>query len=142
MKIEIAEVGYVGLSLTVLLAQKNEVIVLDIVEDKVKQINNKESPIKDEYIAKYLEEKKLKLKATLDYKVAFKVADYIIICTPTNYNENKNSIDTSSVEDIIKKIKKMNITATVVIKSTVPVGFIDKMRENMNWTICFFLQNF
>ena len=129
MKIAVAGTGYVGLSLATLLSQKNEVVALDVIEEKVEKINKRISPIQDEYIEKYFKEKKLNLKATLDYKEAFKNADYIIISTPTNYDPEKDYFDTSSVEDIITKVKEMKIKTTMVVKSTVPVGFIKAMKE-------------
>ena len=129
MKIAVAGTGYVGLSLATLLSQKNEVVALDVIPEKVKMINNRISPIKDEYIEKYLNEKELNLKATLDYNEAFMGAKFIIISTPTNYDSEKNYFDTSSVEDIIKKVKSMNINTTMVVKSTIPVGFINAMKE-------------
>ena len=129
MKIAVAGTGYVGLSLATLLSQKNEVVALDVIPEKVEKINNRISPIQDEYIEKYFKEKELNLKATLDYKEAFENAEFIIISTPTNYDSEKNHFDTSSVEDIIKKVKSMNINTTMVVKSTVPVGFIKSMKE-------------
>lgn len=129
MKIAVAGTGYVGLSLATLLSQKNEVVALDVIPEKVKMINNRISPIKDEYIEKYFKEKNLNLKATLDYKEAFINAKFIIISTPTNYDEKLNFFDTSSVEDIIKKVKKLNIDTTMVVKSTVPVGFVENMKK-------------
>ena len=129
MKIAVAGTGYVGLSLATLLSQKKEVVALDVIPEKVEKINNRISPIQDEYIEKYFSEKKLNLQATLDYKEAFKNAEFIIISTPTNYDSEKNHFDTSSVEDIIKKVKSMNINTTMVVKSTVPVGFIKSMKE-------------
>ena len=133
MKIAIAGTGYVGLSLATLLSEKNEVIALDIIPEKVNMINNRISPIKDEYIEKYFKEKKLNLKATLNYKEAFKSADFVIISTPTNYNEENNYFDTSSVEDIIKKVISMNDdNIYIVVKSTVPVGFINHIKEKYN----------
>ena len=129
MKIAIAGTGYVGLSLATLLSVKNEVVALDVIPEKVEMINNRKSPIQDEYIEKYFSEKKLNLKATIDYKEAFEEAKYIIISTPTNYDPNTNFFDTSSVEDIIKKVKSMKIDTTMVVKSTVPVGFIESMKE-------------
>ena len=125
MKIAVAGTGYVGLSLATLLSGKNEVIALDVIPEKVEMINNRISPIQDEYIEKYFKEKDLNLKATLDYQEAFKDAKYIIISTPTNYDPEKDYFDTSSVEDIIKKVKSMNIDTTMVIKSTIPVGFVN-----------------
>ena len=129
MKIAVAGTGYVGLSLATLLSQKNEVVALDVIPEKVEMINNRKSPIQDEYIEKYFAEKDLNLKATLDYKEAFEGADYIIISTPTNYDPELNYFDTSSVEDIIMKVKSMGIDTTMVVKSTVPVGFIKSMKE-------------
>ena len=142
MKIAVAGTGYVGLSLATLLSTKNEVVALDIIEEKVNQINNRISPISDEYIEKYFKEKKLNLKATLDYHEAFKDAKYIIISTPTNYDPEKDYFDTSSVEDIIKKVKKMNLDTTMVVKSTVPVGFINSMKEKYKIDNIFFSPEF
>ena len=132
MKIAVAGTGYVGLSLATLLSQKNEVVALDVIPEKVEMINSRKSPIKDEYIEKYFAEKELNLKATLDYKEAFKDAKYIIISTPTNYDSNTNYFDTSSVEDIIKKVKDLGIDTTMVVKSTIPVGFIEKVKAEYN----------
>jgi len=132
MKIAIAGTGYVGLSLATLLSQNNEVVALDVVEEKVNMINNRISPIRDEYIEQYFNDKKLNLRATLDYKDAFTDAKYIIISTPTNYDSELNYFDTSSVEDIIMKVKSMNIDTTIIVKSTVPVGFINNMKEKYN----------
>lgn len=129
MKIAVAGTGYVGLSMATLLSQKNEVVALDIVHEKVNMINNRISPIKDEYIEDYFKNKKLNLRATLDYKDAFKDAEFIIISTPTNYNETDGYFDTSSVEDIIKKVIDMNINTTMVVKSTIPVGFIESIKQ-------------
>jgi len=132
MKIAVAGTGYVGLSMATLLSQKNEVVALDIIPQKVKMINNRISPIKDEQIEKFFAEKELNLKATLDYKEAFEGADFIIISTPTNYDDEKNYFDTSSVEDIIQKVVGMNIKTTIVVKSTVPVGFVENMKIKYN----------
>lgn len=132
MKIAVAGTGYVGLSLATLLSQKNEVVALDVIPEKVEKINNRISPIQDEYIEKYFAEKELNLKATLDYKEAFDGAEYIIISTPTNYDPEKDYFDTSSVEDIIQKVKSLGINTTMVVKSTVPVGFIKSMKEKYN----------
>lgn len=129
MKIAVAGTGYVGLSLATLLSQKNEVVALDIVEEKVKMINDRISPINDKEIEEFFKENKLNLRATLDYKDAFEGAKFIIISTPTNYDEVKNFFDTSSVEDIIKKVKDLGLDTTMVVKSTVPVGFIKEMKE-------------
>ena len=132
MKIAVAGTGYVGLSLATLLSQKNEVIALDVIPEKVEKINNRISPIQDKEIEEYFKTKKLNLKATLDYKEAFEGAKYIIISTPTNYDDQKNYFDTSSVEDIIKKVISMKIDTTMVVKSTIPVGFIKAMKEKYN----------
>lgn len=129
MKIAVAGTGYVGLSLATLLSQKNEVVALDVIPEKVEMINNRISPIEDKEIKEYFKTKKLNLKATLDYKEAFEGAKFVIISTPTNYDDEKNYFDTSSVEDIIQKVKGMNIDTTMVVKSTIPVGFIDAMKE-------------
>lgn len=129
MKIAVAGTGYVGLSLATLLSQKNEVVALDVIPEKVETINNRISPIEDKEIEEYFKTKKLNLKATLDYKEAFEGAKFVIISTPTNYDDEKNYFDTSSVEDIIQKVKGMNIDTTMVVKSTIPVGFIDAMKE-------------
>ena len=129
MKIAVAGTGYVGLSIATLLSQRNEVVALDVIPEKVEMINKRISPIRDEYIEKYFNEKELNLRATLDYKDAFEGADFVVISTPTNYDDEKNYFDTSSVEDIIKKVKSMNIDTTMVVKSTIPVGFIESMKE-------------
>ncbi|MBR3230135.1 MAG: nucleotide sugar dehydrogenase [Bacilli bacterium] len=132
MKIAIAGTGYVGLSLATLLSVKNEVVALDVIPEKIEMINNRKSPIRDEYIEKYFAEKNLHLHATLDYKEAFKDAKYVIISTPTNYDPNTNYFDTSSVEDVIQKVISMGIDTTMVVKSTVPVGFVEAMKKKYN----------
>ena len=132
MKIAVAGTGYVGLSIATLLSVKNEVVALDIMPEKVEMINKRISPIKDEYIEKYFAEKNLNLKATLDYKEAFTGAKFIVISTPTNYDDVLNHFDTSSVEDIIQKVKSMNIDTTMVVKSTISVGFIENMKKKYN----------
>lgn len=132
MKIALAGTGYVGLSLATLLSQNNEVIALDVIPEKVEKINNRISPIQDKEIEEYFKTKDLNLKATLDYKEAFEGAKFIIISTPTNYDDEKNHFDTSSVEDIIQKVISMNIETTMVVKSTIPVGFIKSMKEKYN----------
>ncbi len=143
MKIAVAGTGYVGLSLATLLSQKNDVYALDIIQEKVEKINKRISPIQDEYIERFFKEKKLNLKATLNYKEAFQDADYVIISTPTNYDEEKNFFDTSSVEDIIKKVKSMNgKSITMVVKSTIPVGFIERMKEKYKIDNIFFSPEF
>ncbi len=129
MKIAIAGTGYVGLSLAVLLAQRNKVTAVDIVPEKVEAINNKKSPIGDEYIEKYLAEKKLDLWATLDGDMAYRDADFVIVAAPTNYDSKKNFFDTSAVEVVIRQVMAINETAIIVIKSTVPVGFTKHIRE-------------
>lgn len=143
MKIAVAGTGYVGLSLATLLSQNNEVVALDIIPEKVEKINNRVSPIKDEYIEKFFNEKNLNLRATLDYKEAFNGADFVIISTPTNYDEEKNFFDTSSVEDIIEKVISMNDkNITMVIKSTIPVGYTEDMKEEYNIDNIFFSPEF
>ncbi|MCM6844196.1 nucleotide sugar dehydrogenase [Latilactobacillus curvatus] len=132
MKIAVAGTGYVGLSLAVLLSQRNKVMALDVIQKKVDLINNKVSPIVDDYISKYLAEKKLDLRATLDYKLALKDADYVIVSTPTNYDSEKNFFDTSSVDDILEKITRINPDAVVIVKSTIPVGFTEEARNRFN----------
>lgn len=132
MKIAVAGTGYVGLSLATLLSIKNEVYAYDINKEKIELINKRISPIKDEYIEKYFKEKELNLKATPEYKEAFKNAQFIIISTPTNYDENTNYFDTSSVEDIIKKVLEINKEATMIIKSTIPVGFTETIKQKYN----------
>lgn len=132
MKIAVAGTGYVGLSISMLLAQKNEVVALDIIPEKVEMLNNKISPIKDKEIEEFLSTIKLNFRATLDYKDAFEGAKYIVISTPTNYDEVQNYFDTSSVEDIIKKVISMNLDTTMVVKSTIPVGFINNMKKKYN----------
>ena len=132
MKIAVAGTGYVGLSLATLLSQNNEVYALDVIPEKVEKINKRISPIEDEYIEKYFKEKKLNLKATLDYKEAFSDAKYIIISTPTNYDSDLNYFDTSSVEDIIKKVLSLGSNTTMIIKSTVPVGYTESIKKKYN----------
>ncbi len=128
-KIAVAGTGYVGLSLATLLAQHNTVYAVDIVPEKVALINDRKSPIQDEYIEKYLAEKELDLTATTDAKAAYERADFVIIATPTNYDSKKNFFDTSSVEAVIELVKEYNPNAIMVIKSTIPVGFTQSVRE-------------
>lgn len=129
MKIAVAGIGYVGLSLATLLAQHNEVKAFDIIPEKVELINNKKSPIQDDYIEKYLAEKDLKLVATLDAEMAYKDAEFVIIAAPTNYDSKKNFFDTSAVEAVIKLVMEYNPNAIMVIKSTIPVGYTKSIRE-------------
>ena len=168
MKIAIAGTGYVGLSLATLLAQRHEVVALDIVPEKVEKINRREAPIQDEYIEKFFAEKKLNLRATLDYQEAFSGADFVIVSTPTNYDPEQDFFDTSSVEDIIEKVEKMRAEGAfggssnneaagdadvdgarstddapaIVIKSTIPVGFVAQMREKYPALDIFFSPEF
>ena len=131
MKIAVAGTGYVGLSIAVLLAQHNTVKAVDIIPEKVELINNKKSPIQDDYIEKYLAEKELDLEATLDAEYAYKDADFVVIAAPTNYDSKKNYFDTSAVEAVIKLVMQYNPNAIMVIKSTIPVGYTKHVREKM-----------
>ena len=131
-KIAVAGTGYVGLSLAVLLAQKNKVTAVDIIPEKVDLINNRKSPIQDEYIEKYLAEKELKLVATTDGESAYKDAEFVIVAAPTNYDSKKNFFDTSAVESVIELVMKVNPEAVMVIKSTIPVGYTESVRKKYN----------
>lgn len=131
MKIAVAGTGYVGLSISVLLAQHNDVYAVDIVPEKVAMINNKKSPIVDKEIEEYLAEKELSLTATLDAKEAYADAEFVVIATPTNYDEKKNYFDTSSVEQVIETVMDINPNAIMVIKSTVPVGYTKNVRAKI-----------
>lgn len=143
MKICVAGTGYVGLSLATLLSQKNEVVALDVIPEKVEKINSRISPIQDEYIEKYFKEKELNLKATLDWKEAITGSRFVIVSTPTNYDDEKNFFDTSSVEDIIKKVKSINDpNMVIVVKSTIPVGFIETMKIKYDIDNIFFSPEF
>lgn len=132
MKIAVAGTGYVGLSISVLLAQHNDVYAVDIIPEKVAMINNKKSPIVDKEIEEYLAEKELSLTATLDAKEAYTDAEFVVIATPTNYDEKKNYFDTSSVEQVIETVMDINPNAIMVIKSTVPVGYTKNVRAKFN----------
>ncbi|OUZ31610.1 UDP-glucose dehydrogenase [Enterococcus faecium] len=131
MKIAVAGMGYVGLSIATLLSQKHEVIAVDIDSDKIEKINQKVSPIKDEYIEKYLSEKKLNLTATLDAKKAYKNADFVVVAAPTNYDSKTNFFDTSVVEAVVKLVIECNPEAMIVIKSTIPVGYTTEIRKKL-----------
>ena len=132
MKITIAGTGYVGLSLATLLAQKHEVTAVDIIPEKVDLINQRQSPVQDEYIEKFFAEKELDLTATLDAEAAYRDADLVIVATPTNYDQKKNFFDTSAVEAVISKVLEVNTEAYLVIKSTIPVGYTKSVREKYN----------
>lgn len=129
MKIAVAGTGYVGLSIATLLAQHNKVTAVDIVPERVEMVNNKKSPIQDDYIEDYLANKDLDLRATLDAEAGYKDADFVVIAAPTNYDSVKNFFDTSSVEDVIEKVMMYNPDAIMVIKSTVPVGYTESIRK-------------
>ena len=141
-KIAVAGTGYVGLSLAVLLAQHNEVTAVDIIEEKVNKINNRISPIQDDYIEEYLATKELNLKATLDANEAYKDAEFVIIAAPTNYDSKKNFFDTSAVESVIELVLKINPKATMIIKSTIPVGYTESVREKYNCDYIMFSPEF
>ena len=132
MKIAVAGTGYVGLSNAILLAQNNRVFAVDIIQEKVDLINNKKSPIVDKEISEYLATKKLDLTATTNSNLAYKDADFVIVSTPTNYDTEKNYFDTSSVEAVIKIVKEINPNAIIVIKSTIPVGFTERIRKELD----------
>lgn len=132
MKIAVAGTGYVGLSIATLLAQNNTVVAVDIIQEKVDLINNKKSPIQDDYIEKYLAEKELDLTATLDAESAYRDADFVVIAAPTNYDSQKNFFDCSAVEAVIELVLKVNPDAMMVIKSTIPVGYTESVRTKYN----------
>ena len=133
MKIAVAGTGYVGLSIATLLAQRHEVVAVDVIPEKVEKINNRISPIQDDYIEQYLAEKPLKLVATLDGRSAYKDADFVVIAAPTNYDPKKNFFDTSHVEEVIELVLEVNPNAVMVIKSTVPVGYTAHAREKFSY---------
>ena len=132
IKIAVGGTGYVGLSIATLLAQHHEVTAVDIIPEKVDMINAKKSPIQDNEIEDFLANKKLNLTATLDAKDAYSQADFVVIATPTNYDSEKHFFDTSSVEEVLRLVKKYNPTATVIIKSTIPVGYTSSIREKLS----------
>jgi len=129
MNISVAGTGYVGLSIATLLAQRHQVTSVDIVPERVEMVNNRKSPIQDEYIEDYLAHKPLQLKATTDWESGYADADFVVVAAPTNYDSTKNFFDTSAVEDVIAKVLKVNPKATMVIKSTIPVGYTESVRE-------------
>lgn len=133
MKIAVAGTGYVGLSIATLLSQRNEVTAVDIIPEKVALINDRKSPIQDDYIEKYLAEKDLHLRATLDGRSAYKDADFIVIAAPTNYDSKKNFFDTSHVEEVIELVLEVNPDAVMVIKSTIPVGYTESVRSKFSY---------
>lgn len=133
MNIAVAGTGYVGLSIATLLAQKNHVTAVDVVKEKVELINNRKSPIQDDYIEQYLAEKELDLTATLDAETAYSNADFVVIAAPTNYDSKRNFFDTSHVEDVIELVLKVNPDAIMVIKSTIPVGYTESVRNKLSY---------
>ena len=133
MKIAVAGTGYVGLSIATLLSQRNQVVAVDVLPEKVEKINRRESPIADEYLEKYLTEKPLDLTATLDGRAAYRDADFVVIAAPTNYDPKKNFFDTSHVEEVIELVLEVNPDAVMVIKSTVPVGYTKAAREKFSY---------
>lgn len=142
MKIAVAGTGYVGLSIACLLSQHNEVKAVDIIKEKVDMINNRVSPIQDDYIEKYLAEKDLNLEATLDAEYAYSDADFVVIAAPTNYDSKKNFFDTSAVESVIELVLKYNPNAIMVIKSTIPVGYTESVRKKYNTSNIIFSPEF
>lgn len=142
MKIAVAGTGYVGLSIAVLLAQHHEIKAVDIVAEKVELINQKKSPIQDDYIEKYLVEKDLNLEATMDAKYAYEDAEFVVIAAPTNYDSKKNFFDTSAVETVIQQVKEINPKAVIIIKSTIPVGFTESVRKKYRYKNILFSPEF
>ena len=132
LKVAVAGTGYVGLSIAILIAQYHEVVAVDIIPEKVNMLNQKKSPIQDEYVEKYLREKQLYLTATTDSVTAYRDADFVVIATPTDYDGKKNFFDTSAVEEVIDLVVKVNPDAIIVIKSTVPVGYTERIRKGKN----------
>ena len=132
LKIAVAGTGYVGLSIATLLSQHHQVMAVDVIKEKVELINNRRSPIQDDYIEQYLAEKELNLTATMDAETAYKDADFVVIATPTNYDPVKNYFDTRHVEEVIEVVKKVNPNAIMVIKSTIPVGYTENIRTKYN----------
>jgi len=142
MKIAVAGTGYVGLSISILLSQYSDVTAVDIVAERVNLINNKKSPIQDDYIEEYLATKPLQLQATLDWENGYKDAEFVVIAAPTNYDTHKNFFDTSAVEDVIGKVLQVNPTAIMVIKSTIPVGYTESVRKKFNTNNIIFAPEF
>ena len=133
MNIAVAGTGYVGLSIATLLAQHHKVVAVDVIPEKVEKLNKRISPIQDEYIEKYLAEKDLDLRATLDGEEAYRQAEMVVIAAPTNYDSEKNFFDTHHIEDVVELVLKVNPETIMVIKSTIPVGYTQELREKMSY---------
>ncbi len=142
IKISVAGTGYVGLSIATLLAQHNEVTAVDIVPERVELVNSKRSPIQDDYIEEYLATKPLNLRATTDWEMGYRDADFVVIAAPTNYDSQKNFFDTSAMEDVIEKVTRVNPNAIMVIKSTIPVGYTKNVREKFKTRNIIFVPEF